>query len=332
MINNVNYIESNEFNPYNNLALEEYLLNNVKSNEIILYLWQNEKTVVIGKNQNSWKECKIKELEEDDGKLVRRLSGGGAVFHDLGNLNFTFLVNKEDYDVGKQLEVIIKAVKNLGIPAEKTGRNDITVDGRKFSGNAFYSDGIHSYHHGTILVNVDIQMLSKYLNVSLAKLESKGVESVKSRVINLKELVPELDIKTMKRELIRAFGEVYGSTPTQMGSADIDHAEVKRLSERFSAWDWIFGKKLPFNYSLEKRFDWGNADIHLNIVSGQINTCVIYSDAMDILLLEQIPISLKDCKFTSADMKIALEELQGKDSILDKMLNDILNMLLEVGI
>jgi len=332
LIHNIKYVISNEFNPYHNLALEEYLLNNVKKEECILYLWQNEKTVVIGKNQNSWKECKIKELEEEEGKLVRRLSGGGAVFHDLGNLNFTFLVCKENYNLDKQLNVIINAVRNLGIPAEKTGRNDITVEGRKFSGNAFYSRGNHCYHHGTILVNVDMQNLSKYLNVSHDKLVSKGVESVKARVINLKEYVKDLDIEKMIHELIRSFAEVYGCIPAKIEPVDIDDVEVNRLSEKFSLWNWIFGQKIEFNYTIKRRFEWGDIDIHFNVDSGKIKQCLVYSDAMDTWLIEQIPYKLQNCLFTTAAMVMVLEELPEMDLLLDKMVRDIIIMFKEEGI
>ena len=125
-----------------------------------MYLWQNRHTVVIGKNQNCWKECKVNSLENDGGYLVRRLSGGGAVFHDMGNLNFTFMVRQPDYDVEKQQGVILRAVQMLGIHGERTGRNDITVDGRKFSGNAFLQVGEQCYHHGTIMLNANTEDMS----------------------------------------------------------------------------------------------------------------------------------------------------------------------------
>mgnify|MGYP004479750105 CR=1 FL=1 len=137
MVTKLTYIESNQVNPYKNLAVEEYLLLHCEDKECILYLWQNQNTVVIGRNQNAWKECKVTKLEEENGHLARRLSGGGAVYHDLGNLNFTFLVNKDEYSLEKQLQVIINAMGRLGLKAEKSGRNDILIDGKKFSGNAF---------------------------------------------------------------------------------------------------------------------------------------------------------------------------------------------------
>ena len=187
MVTKLTYIESDQVNPYKNLAVEEYLLLHCEDKECILYLWQNQNTVVIGRNQNAWKECKVTKLEEENGHLARRLSGGGAVYHDLGNLNFTFLVNKDEYSLEKQLQVIINAMGRLGLKAEKSGRNDILIDGKKFSGNAFYEQEKHCYHHGTIMVDVNKEILSRYLTVSKDKLKSKGVDSVKSRVTNLVE-------------------------------------------------------------------------------------------------------------------------------------------------
>jgi lipoate-protein ligase A len=310
LIDKIKYIITTETNPFKNLALEEYLLKQVGEQECILYLWQNEKTVVIGKNQNPWKECKVAELEADGGKLVRRLSGGGAVFHDLGNLNFTFLVAKENYNVEKQLEVIIKAVNGLGIPAEKSGRNDITVEGKKFSGNAFYSDGFHSYHHGTILVNVDISKLSQYLNVSKDKLISKGVESVRSRVTNLTSYQVALDIKRMQKELIQAFGDVYKLQPEIFETSELDSAGLANLEEKFSSWEWIYGKKMEFNYSLEKRFAWGDIDLRFVVDSGKIKQCKIYSDSLETDLFELLTQRLTGCTFSTNAMLHVIEEMK----------------------
>ncbi len=332
MIDHIKFITSMDGNPHNNLALEEYLLNNVEQGECILYLWQNEKTVVIGKNQNPWKECRIKELEEDGGKLVRRLSGGGAVFHDLGNLNFTFVVNKEDYDLEKQLEVILRAVNNFSIPARKTGRNDITVDGRKFSGNAFYSDGRHSYHHGTILINVNMEDMSKYLNVSRDKLVSKGVDSVKSRVINLAEYKDGLNIETMKAELIHAFSEIYEKEPAPMELTRKAYEEIENLSKKYASWEWSFGRKMEFNYSMEKRLEWGNIEIQFHVETGVVKECRAYSDAMDIWFISRIPEYFKDCVFKTESLIGQLREMDPGDPVSDTIREDIIGLIKEEGI
>jgi len=328
LITSIRYVISKETNPYANLALEEYLLKKVGEQECILYLWQNEKTVVIGKNQNPWKECKFTELEKDGGKLVRRLSGGGAVFHDLGNLNFTFLVHKENYNLEKQLEVILKAVNHLGIPAEKSGRNDITVDGRKFSGNAFYSDGIHNYHHGTILVHVDMRMLSHYLNVAKDKLVSKGVDSVRSRVVNLQEYRPDLDIDTMKVELIRAFGEVYGLQPELLSQDFINTDELQKSIEKFSSWKWIFGQKIEFSDIYERRFPWGNIELQFRVVAGVIKECAVYSDALHTEFIEQISTHLIGRPFTADAMEYALQKIS-VDENTKGIQEDILTLIRE---
>ena len=210
MIQTLTTYESMTTDPYTNLAVEEYLTFHAEPGECILYLWQNAHTVVIGRNQNCWKECRVSELEADGGHLVRRLSGGGAVYHDLGNLNFTFCMRKEDADVDRQLQVIIEAVASFGLTAEKTGRNDVAINGQKFSGNAFFDSKGCYYHHGTLLLNVDTASMSRFLNPSKAKLQSKGVSSVRSRVVNLSSLCPHITVDTMKQAMFTAFSKVYG--------------------------------------------------------------------------------------------------------------------------
>ena len=335
MIEQLKYIITTVTDPYQNLAMEEYLFSQVGEKECILYLWQNEKTVVIGRNQNPWKECRIRELIEDNGRLVRRLSGGGAVFHDLGNLNFTFLVTKENYSVEKQLEVILTAVNRLGIPAVRSGRNDITVEGRKFSGNAFYSDGTHSYHHGTILVRVDMSKLSKYLNVSRDKLVSKGVESVRSRVTNLTEYVPELNVDRMLEELIKAFGEVYGSIPEPLDSKKISGDLLTSLEDKFTSWDWNYGRRIEFSDSLGKRFSWGELDMNILVDAGVIKDCVIYSDALETNLFVQMAARLIGCPFLGAAMITALHKLKtepGTEPGTELLLKDVIALIEEAGI
>lgn len=273
-------IESNSTDPYKNLALEEWLLNHVAEEEVILYLWQNQHTVVIGKNQNAWKECNISTLEADGGHLARRLSGGGAVYHDLGNLNFTFLAHKSHYDVARQHEVILKALLRLGIQAEKSGRNDILVDGRKVSGNAFYEHAGRCYHHGTLLMQVDGAKMARYLNVSKEKLASKGVKSVRSRVLNLVEVCPDLNAAQLKEALSDSFSEVYGGTPERLPLEAVDADQWQALEARYRDWDWNFGRQFAFDRSFGHRFSWGQVDVELAIDSGHVRDAEVYSDAL----------------------------------------------------
>lgn len=275
-------IINRETNPYHNIALEEYLLDHVAEDEVILYLWQNRKTVVIGYNQNAWRECRVEALSEDGGFVARRLSGGGAVFHDLGNLNFTFLAQRADYDMEKQSEVILRAVQSFGIPAIRNGRNDLTVEGRKFSGNAFYRRGDCCYHHGTILIRADKGLMGNYLTVSKEKLKSKGVESVKSRVVNLEEYVPELTVSQMEEALVRAFGEVYGGVAEPYDMRGIDSGELEKRQERFGSWEWLYGRKIPFQYEVSQKFPWGEVQIQLEVSEGVIRRAVVWTDAMDV--------------------------------------------------
>ncbi|MDO5426118.1 MAG: lipoate--protein ligase [Eubacteriales bacterium] len=298
MIKKATQIITKETNPYRNLALEEYLLLHVEEEECILYLWQNRHTVVIGRNQNCWKECRVSELEEDGGFLARRLSGGGAVYHDLGNLNFTFLVRKENYDVDRQLQVILEAVRKLGIRAEKTGRNDLTVEGRKFSGNAFYQTGNCCYHHGTLLLSVDTAQMSRFLNVSKEKLQSKGVSSVKSRVANLSEFCPGLTVEQMAEKLFEAFGEIYGCQAERIAESRLDAEEIAKAAARFESFEWKYGRKIPFQFSFGKRFVWGDLQFQFVVDEGVVRAAEIYSDAMDEQWIAALKKSLPGCRYT----------------------------------
>ena len=281
-------IRTGETNPYRNIALEAYLLEKVPPQACIFYLWQNHRTVVIGRNQNAWAECRIKELERDGGFLARRLSGGGAVFHDSGNLNFTFLMPREAYDVERQSEVILQAVRNLGITAERTGRNDIETGGRKFSGNAFYRAGKNSYHHGTLLVRAALSAASRYLSASADKIKSKGVESVRSRMVNLADCKPDLSVPALIKSLCAGFDAVYGITAeTEAAEAlpeDIFEGSGERMKEleaRFSSPHWKYGKNPHFQFKAARRFPWGGVELHFDVKENRIAAAHIFSDAMD---------------------------------------------------
>lgn len=303
MIQKILLYESASHDPYYNLAVEQHLLERVEENTCVLYLWQNENTVVIGRNQNAWKECRTSLLEQEGGHLARRLSGGGAVFHDLGNLNFTFLVPQADYDLDRQLSVIHEAVRSFGIPAERSGRNDMLADGRKFSGNAFYRNGTQAYHHGTLLMDVDTQRMGRYLNPSKAKLQSKGVDSVRSRVVNLRELNPDITIPKLKAAMAEAFAGVYGLPLGQIPEDALDKRCIDSLQQRNGSWEWLYGQKIPFTFEWEDRFPWGSIQIALQVENGIVQQAKVYSDAMDWSLAPKLEQALTQCCFSQEALR-----------------------------
>jgi len=326
------YCLSGETNPYANLALEEFLLWDIQKGEHVLYLWQNHQTVVIGINQNPWKECFIRELEADGGFLARRMSGGGAVYHDLGNLNFTFLTLEENYAIDKQLDVIVRAVKKLGIQAEKSGRNDLSVDGKKFSGNAFFHSRGHCFHHGTLLVDVNLSNLSKYLNVAQAKLQSKGVNSVRSRVINLKERSPSITIETLQNALIEAFGEIYGGQPFPFPSDRLNHQQITALEEKYASRDWLLGRKLPFTAEYQTRFSWGDLTLQFCVEKGIIVDAIAYSDIMDTPFIQNLGHALIGLPFSSSEINDRLLKLPETTPVENAVLRDITHFISENNI
>lgn len=298
MIHTLRTYISQDTDPYRNLALEEYLTATVPEGVCILYLWQNRHTVVIGRNQNAWQECRTTLLEQEGGKLARRLSGGGAVYHDLGNLNFTFCVRTEDYDLQKQQRVIMEACRRLGIQTELSGRNDILAEGRKFSGNSFYSHNGCSFHNGTLLLNVDMEALGKYLNPSQVKLVSKGVASVRSRVINLCELKPGLNVELMRQAMVEAFSRVYGLKTEPISPESLSRPALEQGYARFCSYEWVYGKMVPFTFQCAGRFSWGEIQLQLDVGDGLCTAAAVYTDALDERFARPLMEKLRGCKFT----------------------------------
>jgi lipoate-protein ligase A len=301
----------------------------MEEDECILYLWQNRQTVVIGVNQNPWKEARVNELEDEGGFLARRMSGGGAVFHDLGNLNFTFLAHEANYSVTRQLNVIIRAIAGFGVRAKQSGRNDILAGNKKFSGNAFFSSRGHCYHHGTILLDVDMSRLSRYLNVPEAKLQSKGVDSVRSRVVNLKELAPDITVDALRHALVEAFGDVYGEIPLPLPEERLNPDTIGNYENKYASWQWRLGRKLPFTVEYSRRFDWGDLTLQFCIESGIIKDAIAYSDGMETKYIYAIGKTLRGAVFSSSEIKAGLRGLAGIEPIDQTALNDIIGLVNE---
>lgn len=311
---NAIYVLSPFTNPFLNLAYEDWMMDQIQDDEILFYLWQNQHTVVIGKNQNAYKECKVTELENDGGKLARRSSGGGAVYHDLGNLNFTFIAPHYRYDVEKQLNVILNALNKLGITGQFAGRNDIEVDGCKVSGNAYAKRRNNSLHHGTLLVDVKMEDLAKYLNVSKAKMESKGVDSVRKRVANLKQFNSELTIPLLIETLRSSFEEVY---KTKLEERIMDTVQYQDRIEKYRSKEWRLNPIEDFQAQVETKFPWGEVQAFFHVNSGTIMETKIYSDAMNPDFIEQLSNVWKDIPYELSSMRSVYLDDEYKNMVDD---------------
>ena len=312
--------------PRENLALEEYVISNCAPDEVWLYLWRNENTVVIGRNQNPWRECNMQAIKEDNVTLVRRESGGGAVFHDGGNLNFTFIADKRLYDLEKQLRVIKRALATFGLAAEFSGRNDILVNGRKFSGNAFTHKGEISMQHGTLLVNSNMDKLSRYLSPSKLKLQAKGVQSVRSRVCNLSQFA-DIDTERLSCAIMRAFEQEYQSLSASITSDELDKNDYASLIEKYSSWEWTVGETPQYQMTFETRFAWGELQLCLDVKKGIVQKAAMFSDAMDAPLIREIALSVNGVKASGEQMEMAIRKSVKTSAITDDICSWVKDLL-----
>ena len=283
-MNKLQVVVSNQYNPFLNRAVEQYLTDRQEEGMVTMYLWKNQRTVVIGYNQNPYSECNVQLLLDEGGHLMRRGTGGGAVYHDLGNINFSFVADKRLYDVKKQLSVIQDALLSYGMQTEISGRNDLTYEGRKFSGNAFSKGQCNNLHHGTILIKTDGAMMQRYLIVDKAKLMKNGVKSVASRVINLSEAVPKLTSESIKQPLITSFEKVYGGKAAWLDfDTLINNEEVQAFRDEISSHDFLFGRWEHFKTTKKARFPWGGVEMALQIdeANAIIKDIQIASDCLE---------------------------------------------------
>jgi len=277
MVNKIAIFESQSNDVFYNQAVELTLFENVEDNEIILYLWTNDNTVVIGANQDAYAECKIKELESDGGKLARRLSGGGAVYHDIGNVNFTFIGKEDVFSLDDNRKVLYDALKSLGFNPSFTGRNDLEIEGYKVSGNAYYKRNGIRYHHGTMLISSSPEKVAKYLTPALAKFANKKVKSVESRVTCLKTFNSDIEKSDFVKAIKDSFVNMYSNATLK--KAVIDEEKIKSNQEFFGSDKWRLNDT-NYNLRIPYVLDGENVVVALKIEDGTIKNCDVFSDSM----------------------------------------------------
>ncbi|WP_059102712.1 lipoate--protein ligase [Shouchella shacheensis] len=275
---------ANITDPRINLAIEEWALKNLDPEETYLLFYINEPSIIIGKNQNTFEEINLDYVNENHIHVVRRLSGGGAVYHDLGNLNFSF-ITKDDGDsfhnFQKFTEPVVQALKKLGVDAELSGRNDLQVGERKISGNAQFTTKGRMFSHGTLMLDSEVENVVSALKVKDDKIKSKGIKSIRSRVANISEfLEPTMSMEEFKQLLLRYIFDIEESSdvPTYALTEE-NWKEIHALSEeRYRNWDWNFGKSPAFDFQRSHRFPVGNIDLRMNVEKGVIEEVKIYGD------------------------------------------------------
>ncbi|OCA87390.1 lipoate--protein ligase [Pseudobacillus wudalianchiensis] len=299
--------------PRVNLAIEEYAVKYLDINESYLLFYINEPSIIIGKNQNTIEEINVDYVEDKNIHVVRRLSGGGAVYHDLGNLNFSF-ITKDDGDsfhnFKKFTEPVVAALRKLGVEAEMSGRNDILANGLKISGNAQFSTKGRMFSHGTLMFQTNMDDVVAALKVRKDKIESKGIKSIRSRVTNIADLLKEsMTIKEFRQFLLENIFEGESHIP-EYHLEDKDWRVIEQISqERYKNWDWNYGKSPAFNIQRSHRFPVGLIDVRLDVKNGLIQSCKIYGDFFGVGDVEEMEKGLTGVRYEKNAIKQALEAL-----------------------
>lgn len=303
-------------NPKLNLALEEYCMRNLSADSDYLLFYINEPSIIIGRNQNTLEEINQEYITQNNIHIVRRVSGGGAVYHDHGNLNFSFITTHDIKNVNnfkKFTEPVIKVLKSLGLDAELKGRNDILIDEKKISGTAQFTNGKRMISHGTLLFNTDLSEVAKALNVKMSKIQSKGHKSVRSRVANISEFMDQtIDMATFRSLLLKGLNEEsepfehYRLTPEEWEKVH------QLMHDKYDNWDWNYGHSPRFNIQRTKRFPIGEIDIRVFIEKGYITDFKIYGDFFGAEPIENLEKLLLYARYDIDEITNRLQEVNIK--------------------
>jgi len=326
---------SNEGNtdPAINLALEEYALRTLPLEDSILLFYVNEPSIIIGKNQNTIEEINREYVEAHGIHVVRRLSGGGAVYHDLGNLNFSFIANDDGEsfrNFAKFTKPVTDALRRLGVEAELSGRNDIQVGERKISGNAQFAAKGRMFSHGTLLFDSDMERVASALRVKPIKFESKSTKSVRSRVANISEFLPEpMTMDAFRDALLR---EIFGVEPDRVPSVRMtanDWEAVRKLAdERYRNWDWNYGRSPKSNVQHAHKFPSGIVDIRLFVEEGRIQSCTVFGDFFGTGDVGDVEAALAGIRYEEASVREALRPIDVSRYLGGVTLEEFVDLLL----
>ena len=326
------YLETRSRDPFFNLAFEEFVLRNRREGDYLI-LWQNDRTIVVGQNQNAEAEINRSFVEAHDIRVVRRMTGGGAVYHDLGNLNYSFITDAGDAEK-LTMEVftrpVVDALKGLGLQAEASGRNDILVDGRKVSGTAQRLMGGRILHHGTLLFDSDVETVAGALQVDPSKFQSKSSKSVRSRVGNIRPcLKQDMDLPAFWDYLKTALAGS-GFCEEQLTPAELAAVEALR-NEKYATWEWNFGRSPKFDLSNKRRFSGGGIEVGLHVEQGLITNIAFYGDFLAVSPLEPLTEALRGCPLRREAVESVLERFSLRELFGSITEQEILDTIFYAG-
>ncbi|SFH70954.1 lipoate--protein ligase [Pisciglobus halotolerans] len=325
------------FDPRVNLAIEYYLLNEVQLDESILLFYINQPSIIIGRNQNAYEEINRDYVEENGIYVVRRFSGGGAVYHDYGNLSFCF-ITKDDgnsfRNFSKFTEPVIQALHKIGVEgAELKGRNDLLINGQKFSGNAMYAKNGRMTAHGTIMFDSEINEVVKALKPKKEKLESKGIKSIRSRVTNIKPYMSDeyqnMNTKQFRERLLLSIFDVdIAEEAKQYVLTDEDWKKIDEYTQNyFGNWEWNYGKSPKFDVERGQRFPIGTIDVKMDVNNGVIQDIRIYGDFFGMGEIADVEARLKGTKYEAAAIKDVMSQIDIKKYFGDISVDDLVKLI-----
>ena len=331
------YVPNENNDPRVNLAIETFLLQEMKVDEPILLFYINEPSIIIGRNQNTIEEINLDYVEEHNIHVVRRLSGGGAVYHDFGNLNFSFIMpdDGESFrDFKKLTSPIIEALHSMGVTgAELKGRNDLVIGDKKFSGNAMYATNGRMFAHGTIMLDSDVNEVVNALKVRKDKIESKGIKSIRSRVTNIKPYLDDayqnLSTKDFRDDILLRIFDV--DSMDQVKTYELTEADWKRINEisdkYYRNWDWNFGKSPEFDKVRRERFPIGSVEVRLNVAEGKIQEVKIFGDFFGLGEISDVEKMLEGTRYTKEDLQQVVSQIDIKKYFGNITEKDLLGLL-----
>lgn len=329
-LDNTVYISVDSTDPAFNLALEQYVFDSMPRSRQYFLLWQNQNAIIVGKHQNTLAEINEAYVRAHGIRVIRRLSGGGAVYHDLGNLNYTWITDADDrhqVDLGKFCQPVAEALRALGADAEVSGRNDILIDGRKISGNAQYIREGRVMHHGTLLFDSDLSVLGNALKVDPAKIQAKGVQSVRSRVSTIRPHLRQAASLTDFKQLL--LEKLFPNGVTEYYLTDADIQSIKQLrQQRYDTWDWNYGASPPCSLIRKKRMEGcGTVEAHIRLEKGRIAGISFMGDFFSTEEPEQLAAMLTGLRLTEDDCRSILESADVSRFFTGAEAQDILSLL-----